>query len=245
MIATSLTTMRTAISRNWNTWLIITIGFVITYYVALLVSMIVRFGNWPNYMTGYNWPGNVWTIIQSTPSYRDMLPIIIEEWALEVGYMNMSFGHGISEWSLNLIPAKMLVIVVLGMIIATMWAMFHERQRACTSKAVAPIVATGAGTSLVALTGATMSWVVCCATPSWIVGLAMLGMGVATANWLEPAGTWVALAGFAFLIAGLLAQARLPLRDIDESATDSKAAFAPSASKTNTPQATLRKAVSG
>ncbi|MEM7747321.1 MAG: hypothetical protein AAF346_03655 [Pseudomonadota bacterium] len=196
--------VRNAIREHLNVWLWITFGFAMLYYSVLMITMIVRFGNWPNYVTGYDWFGNVARIIQSTPSYVDMLPIIRDEWLLEIGYMNMSFGHGISEWSLNLIPAKMLLIIFLGSLIATVWALAQTQRQVCTRSELGVTAAgSSAGATLVALTGATMSWVVCCATPSWIVGLAMMGMGVATANWLEPAGTWVGAAGFAFLAATL------------------------------------------
>jgi len=211
-LADRFTNIKAAVSRNSRFWLLISLGFVVLYYAALMIALIVRFGNWPNYATFYNWPANVWTIIQSTPSVSDMLPIIRDEWLFEAGYMNMSFGNGISEWSLNLIPGKIIVILALGMLIATSWALFHERLRGCSRKSLSSLAATGSGSALVALTAATMSWVVCCATPSWIVGLAMLGMGVATANWLEPAGLWLAIAGFVLLAAGVLAQAGLPLR---------------------------------
>ena len=207
----------TAIRMHWRGWLIITLAFFVLYYVALLLSMVYRFGNWPNYVTGYDWFGNVSVIISSTPSVSDMIPIILEEWLLEVGYMNMSFGNGISEWSLNLIPAKMLVILILGMMIATVWALQRESLRTCKRLNGKALFATGVGSSFVALTGATMTWVVCCATPSWIVGLAMLGMGVATANWLEPFGIWIAILGFVALAFGIYALAREPA-----SATDGK-----------------------
>ncbi len=201
-------TISNAIADHFRGWLVIMISFTVTYYLSLLGAMIYRFGNWPNYVTPYNWPGNVAEIIRATPSYQDMLPIIRDEWLLEVGYMNMSYGHGISEWSLNLIPAKMVLIVLLGMLIATVWALSVEQRRTCVNPRFSPeVAASSAGAGLVALTGATMSWVVCCATPSWIVGLAMLGMGVSTANWLEPAGTWVGAAGFMLLVSGIIWQA--------------------------------------
>lgn len=206
----ALATIRDAIRVNWRGWLLITVSFVIVYYCALLLSMVYRFGHWPNYVTGYNWFGNVATIIVSTPSLSDMVPIIMEEWLLEVGYMNMSFGHGISEWSLNLIPSKMLAILLLGMMISTVWALQTERSRVCQGVDRSALAATGVGSAFVALTGATMSWVVCCATPSWIVGLAMLGMGVATANWLEPLGTWIALAGFSALAFAIYSLSQKP-----------------------------------
>lgn len=192
--------IRDALSNRFWTWLAISVGMVVVYYTALLLSMVFRFGNWPNYATFYNWPGNVVRIIESTPSLSDTISIIREEWLFEVGYMNMSFGHGISEWSLNLIPAKMLIIWALGILLATIWALNLERRRSCArSNTGFSVVAGGLGSGLVALTGATMSWVVCCATPSWIVGLAMLGVGVATANWLEPIGPWLSAAGFVLL----------------------------------------------
>lgn len=204
------TNISNAVSKHWRAVTAITIGFTVIYYLALLMSMVYRFGNWPNYMTGYDWFGNVATIIKSTPSWHDMIPIILDEWLLEIGYMNMSFGHGISEWSLELIPSRMLVIILMAFMIATVWALQKERTRACQKLDAPALAASGLGTGLVALTGATMTWVVCCATPSWIVGLSMLGMSVATANWLQPFGTWIALAGFAALALAILLLARDP-----------------------------------
>lgn len=194
---------------NLGRLLLTALVFTVLYYAALLGSMILRFGNLPNYTTGYDWFGNVYRIIQSTPAVSDMLPIISEEWLLEVGYMNMSFGHGISEWSLNLIPLKMLMTFSLGILIGLSWFLARKRQQFCSRpQTVATAAASGFGATLVALTGATMSWVVCCATPSWIVGLAMLGMGVATANALEPYGIWVGGFGYAVLGAMLFVQAQ-------------------------------------
>ncbi|MFY0609982.1 MAG: hypothetical protein JXQ99_00540 [Hyphomicrobiaceae bacterium] len=202
-------TISNAIGDHLRGWLIITAAFTVIYYLSLLGAMIYRFGNLPNYVTPYNWFGNVAEIIRATPSYQDMLPIVRDEWLLEVGYMNMSYGLGLSEWSLNLIPSKMVLIVLLGAMIATVWALAIQQRRVCENPSLsAGVAASGAGAGLVALTGATMSWVVCCATPSWIVGLAMLGMGVSTANWLEPAGTWVGAAGFVLLTVGIIWQAR-------------------------------------
>lgn len=123
--------------------------------------------------------------------------------------MNMDFGHGISEWSLTLVPPKMAVILLLGALVATIWAL--TRVPACSRGApdtATVVAASGLGTGLVALTGATMTWVVCCASPSWIVGLAMLGVGVATANWLEPIGPWLSLGGFLLLGATVIVLAR-------------------------------------
>jgi hypothetical protein len=189
-----------AIRPRLGRWLLVALGTMAVYYAGLLVALIVRFENWPNYVAGYDWPGNIARIVRSTPSLADTVMIAQGEWLLEIGYMNMSFGKGISVWSLTLVPAKMAAILLLGALLATLWALGAERQYTCGVRADgATIAASGLGASCIALTGATMTWVVCCATPSWIVGLAMLGLGVATANAIEPAGPYIAAAGFALL----------------------------------------------
>ena len=41
----------------------------------------------------------------------------------------------------------------------------------------------------------------CCASPTWAVGLALLGVGVSTAFQLQPFGADITLAGFGLLLA--------------------------------------------
>jgi hypothetical protein len=48
-----------------------------------------------------------------------------------------------------------------------------------------------------------MSWVVCCATPTWVVGLAMLGLGVSTSLSIEPVGFWFNAFGFILMVVAL------------------------------------------
>ena len=185
--------------RFWY-WLTLTLIFLVIYYIILMISLIIRFGHFPNYITPYNWVGNVIEIIRSTPSISDMIPIIFDEWLLEIGYMNYSFGNGIAEWSLNLMPAKMLVVFAMGALITLNIILLQKQSKLCSREHYRSAIATtGVGGILVALTNATMTWVVCCATPSWVVGLAMLGLGVSTSLWLEPLGTWLAVSGFIFL----------------------------------------------
>ncbi|MGH1352007.1 MAG: hypothetical protein ACRBBN_14540 [Methyloligellaceae bacterium] len=174
--------------------------FTVTYYFILLGSLVVRFGHVPNYLTPYNWFGNVWVIIQSTPSITDVLSIIQEEWLLEIGYMNFDYGNGISVWSLNLLPFKMLIVFLVGLLIAINISLLQYQYNSCSRGAFrSSVFVTGAGGFLVAVTNATMTWVVCCATPSWVVGLAMLGLGVSTSLWLEPLGVWLAFSGMFLL----------------------------------------------
>ena len=193
MFAVILEEMR---KRLWF-WVGFALIFMVLYYTMLLGSLVIRFGHFPNYVTPYNWINNVVVIIQSTPSIIDMIPIILEEWLFEIGYMNYSFGNGISEWSLNLIPSKMLIVFSIGALIAINIILLQKQMNACSRGQYRSMLATtGLGGFLVGLTNATMTWVVCCATPSWVVGLAMLGLGVSTSLWLEPLGLWLAIFGF-------------------------------------------------
>ena len=177
------------------------IGFVLTYYAGLLLTMLVRFGNIPNYITFYNWPGNVWTILTSTPSLSDAIEIISEEWLVEIGYMNYEFGKGISEWAMNIVPPKLFLILIAACLIASVVVLLMPpKKRTCPlppkGKAVA---AASGGAAMVGLSSATLSWVVCCATPTWVVSLAMMGMSASLALWLEPVGDLITIAGFSLL----------------------------------------------
>lgn len=210
-----------AVSKRLPLWLAVTIGSGVGYYLFLMGSLIFRFGNLPNYIVPYDWFGNVAEIIRATPSVSDMIPIILDEWALEIGFMNRSFGNGISEWSLFLVPHKVMIVFLLGALVATNIVLLLEQRRTCSKGTTLHASATtGFGAALVALSSATMSWVVCCSTPTWVVGLAMMGLGVSTSLWLEPLGSWVMALGFTSLcltsigLARRLANANRPVASI-------------------------------
>ena len=106
--------------------------------------------------------------------------------------------------------------LVIGALIATVVVLLMPgKDGACAvvSRKTA-IGAAGGGAALVGLSSATLSWVVCCAAPTWVVSLAMLGMGVSLAFWLEPLGNVITLSGFALLVAAVvvLAVRRIPTR---------------------------------
>ena len=198
-----------AIRQSPGWWWWITCGVTVGYYLVLLAGLILKFQRLPNYAKGYDWFSNVHLIIVSTPSIKDTLAIIADEWVLEVGYMNYDFGIGISEWSLFLAPAKIAVVMALGAMLATYVLLMSANRQVCASPMPgASDVATGFGATCVALTSITMSWVVCCATPTWVVGLAIMGLGASTALWLEPLGAWLHYAGFAALFIGVIRAAR-------------------------------------
>ena len=196
------------IRKNFAQWFVISFFFTVTYYIVLMLSLILRFENLPNYVNIFNWVENVKTIIYSTPSLLDTVMIVKDEWVFEIGYMNYDFGSGISEWSLFFAPAKVLGVFFLGALLATNYLLLQKNRRVCTDTcARSSCAASGFGAICVALASITMSWVVCCSTPTWVVGLAMMGLGVSTSLWLEPMGLWVNLLGFSVLLGASFAAA--------------------------------------
>jgi hypothetical protein len=192
------------VRSRFGLWLALTAGFTVGYYALLMGALIVRFGALPNYATAYNWPANVWTIYRSTPSFSDVPPIVAEEYLLEFGYMNYDYGHGISEWALNILPYKVMLVMVLAGLLATSILLLKAKTNCPASTRLKAGTATGLGAGFVAVTSATMSWVVCCATPTWIVGLSMLGLSVSASFWVEPAGPYLTAGGYALLAATVL-----------------------------------------
>jgi hypothetical protein len=175
------------------------LAIVAAFYLAQLLLLMARFVEFPNYVRVYDWPGNVARIIRSTPSLKDTLLIAKDEWLLEVGFMNYDFGSGISEWSLYLAPAEMLAMLAVGGLLVTNLRLFRDNRRCALPTGRGAAVGGGIGASLAALSSVTMSWVVCCSTPTWVVGLAILGLSVGTCQALEPLGVWLNLSGFALL----------------------------------------------
>lgn len=195
-----LTTLLQSLKTHWKAMLWQGLLFALLFQAFMMLALIVRFQALPNYVTFYDWFANVAWIIQSTPSVADMIAIIWEEWLIEIGKMNYDYGTGISEWSLNVVPSRLLVLTVLGALLSLCVALL--RNETCAAKTATSLKATsGIGVLLVALTNATMSWVVCCATPSWVVGLAMLGLGVSTSLALETLGPLLSGLGFGILFA--------------------------------------------
>jgi hypothetical protein len=197
------TILQTTKEHFWKC-IFISIVFTAFYYALLMLSLIVRFQDFPNYINTYDWLGNLKTIVISTPSLKDTLLIMKDEWVMEIGFMNYDYGAGISEWSLFLAPVKMLGVFALGALLTINYFVFKKNTR-CYSplRRRSSSVTAGFGAVFVSLASITMSWVVCCSTPTWVVGLAMMGLGVSTSLWLEPLGLIVSLIGFILLMIAL------------------------------------------
>jgi hypothetical protein len=194
--------VRREIAAHRREWLAVMLAVIVGFQIVQLALLIVRFEKFPNYMRMHDWPANVWRIIRSTPALADTIPIILDEWLVEIGSMNYSFGHGIAEWSFVLMPAKLVLVLGFAILFATNVVLLRAAGQACgLSTRIGTIAATVSGTALAGTATTTITWVVCCAAPSWVVGLAVMGFSTTAALALQPIGGWLVLAGLASLAA--------------------------------------------
>jgi hypothetical protein len=203
-----------ALRRQRVLFLTVTLSFPILFNLLLFAILVGRFGHLPNYVLIEDWIGNVARIVASTGSVSDILSIVMDEWVLEIGYMNYAFGHGVSEWSLLVIPHKLLMVLVVGALIGVNCALVADQEpvgnlwqqsiRSMRSGLVMSV-----GTLFASLSSVTLFWVICHSGPSWVVSLAVLGVDAPTALRLDPLGPALFAAG----VAVLLLSALLAFRD--------------------------------
>jgi hypothetical protein len=210
-------TLRSTVTgvKRWHRLIIgFALGFPVFFYLLLLAIPVIRYGHFPNYVTPYDWFGNVARIIKSTGSVQDMVPIILNEWLLEIGYMDMNYGHGIAEWSLSLVPHKIVLVSLTGALIALNLGLMIDRLEAAGATAQQCLRAGGSGVLatvgalFTGLTNATLFSIACCSTPSWVGSLAILGVETSSAFALEPYGTAGSALGIAMLLGSALWLAR-------------------------------------
>ena len=200
--------IRHAIASRRARWFAISFGFVVLYYTGLLLFTMLRFGEIPNYLVFHDVIGNYRLIFKGTPALSDAVPILMDEAWFEAGYKNPLY-YGIATWSYMLVPPKVLLVFLTGVMLATVAVLAASGKEAACSTSPVPLYATaGIGSALVGLTSATLTWVVCCATPSWVVSLAMLGMSVSLALWLEPAGIILTPLGLLLIVGIIVRQLR-------------------------------------
>lgn len=193
------------IRTRWTILAPISAGLIAAYYAAQIAVLYFRLGHLPNYITVYDYPANVAQIIRSTPAISDMIPIILDEWIIETGYMDYNYGHGIAEWTMGILPAKLLVVAIVSALISINILLWRRARLSCSRLERQSVVGVaGLGALMTGLVNISLSWVVCCGTPNWVVGLALLGLDVNLAFTLEPFGAWVALAGFIILAVSTL-----------------------------------------
>jgi hypothetical protein len=192
--------IRETIRQHRRAWLAMTLGLALLYHLGLVASASVSTGHVPNYIRFYDWPADVLRIIQSTPSIFDMPSIINDEWLIELGAINYHYGHGIAEWSFAIIPSHVLIALLFSALVATNILLLRRSRETCPLvERGAGATATGIGAVFVGTANITMTWVACCSTPSWVVGLSLLGVESSSAFVLLPYGNALTGAGFAVL----------------------------------------------
>jgi hypothetical protein len=194
-----------AIKRHWVLILGFTLLFPIMFYLVLMGLLVLRFGELPNYVTPYDWFGNIGRIIAGTGSISDIIKIAMDEWLLEIGYMNYGYGRGVSEWSLLIIPHKVAIVMAIGGLIGLNFALLADQPPTATFvrqqvRSVRCGLMTSVGALLASLTCITLYWIICHSGPTWVVSLAILGLDLSTTWALEPLGTALSLAGAATLL---------------------------------------------
>ncbi|HLH11263.1 MAG TPA: hypothetical protein VKV77_05210 [Methylovirgula sp.] len=196
------------VRAHWLAWTAMSVGLFLAYYLAQIVILYLRLGHLPNYIALYDYPANIVGIVRSTPAVSDMIPIILNEWLLEIGYMNYEYGHGIAEWTLALLPAKLVLIAISAILVSTNVLLLRRARVSCSfAKRRFGAGATGVGALTFGLANISLSWVVCCAAPNWVVGLTLLGLDSTLSFTLEPLGPWIALAGIALLVGSMFSLA--------------------------------------
>lgn len=184
-------------------------GIPLIFYLSLLALLVITYGHWPNYVTPYNWITNALHIIASTRSVVDIPPIILDEWLLEIGHINYDYGRGIADWSLTIIPHKLVIVALAGALVGLNVALLLEQQTTGTLAQQAAQLSrfgllTSAGALCATITNATVFSVVHCATPSWVGSLAVLGFDSYDVFAIEPFGSIICILGFAALVVSAL-----------------------------------------
>lgn len=181
-------------------WLGLVVGFFAASQLLQLGLLVLRFQEFPNYLTVHDWFGNIVRIVRMTPSIADMVSIGLDEWLIEIGSMNFAYGHGVSEWSFVVVPARAAVMLTIALLLATDVVLLRSVRRTCSlSERLAASFAATSGALMAGLSAMTITWVVCCAAPTWVVGLAVMGVSVATAFELQAIGGWLSLLGIMLL----------------------------------------------
>ncbi len=212
MAAVELNVVRQALRAKWRMLVSISLGFVLLYYLLILAASMLRFAEIPNYLTVHDVLHNYAQVLSGTPSLLDAVPIMFDEPWLEAGYKNPRY-YGVATWSYMILPLKMIPVIVIGLLLGMFAALStYSKNLYCQMPHKSSVTLAGIGSGLVGLTSVTLTWVVCCATPSWVVALSMLGMSASLALWIEPIGKLLTFSGMLVMMWVVVQQARR-LRD--------------------------------
>ncbi len=200
-----MTALIRAIRRHPWAFVVTFLGFLLGYHALMALTVILRFDGLPNYFTHYDVVQNLGLIMEGTGNWSDRLNLFYEEPWLEFGYANPDY-YGIAEWSYMIMPLRLILVSLTALALGLSVALWRDARNRTGNRCLA---VSGGGALMLGLGTASMTWIVCCATPSWVVLLAMLGLGVNLALALEPLGSALVLAGLVLQILVVVYLARL------------------------------------
>ncbi|MEJ2508734.1 MAG: hypothetical protein P8009_04490 [Gammaproteobacteria bacterium] len=194
------------IRREWVLWSALFLAGTVLYYAGLLLVMTFRFDQVPNYAVFYHFIDSYSTIWRSTPSATDALHIMTQEPLFETGFRSPSFG--IAEWTLTIVLPNLIQVMAVSALGATFAVLMRESRRLACRANHADKAALGIGAGIMAMCSASLTWVVCCASPSWYVALTIMGVSLSVAQAIGAYYTPMILLGMGLFIVAIVLQAR-------------------------------------
>ena len=183
-------------------------GFPVVFYGLLLAILMIRYGDLPNYFTLYNWPANIWRIVESTGSLADIVAIAADEWLIETGLMNYDYGNGIADWSMSIVPHKLIILMLTGALIGLNAAAMLDLKGAAAPGQQMLHTAGGLlaafGALGASIPNTTVFSVVHCAIPSWVGSFAVLGIDQYDLFPVQPYGPLICATGLVALATSAL-----------------------------------------
>ena len=197
------------IRAHWLRLLLMSLLMTAGFELLLVLILMVRFWALPNYFEQFDLLGNYQLILQGTPDLRDTLQLLAAEPWLEIGYKDPEY-YGIELWSLMLLPAKMLNIFGVSLLLNISYRLMAvAKQLPCPANARRYAFGiSGVGSAMLYLTNVTVTWVVCCATPTWVVMFTMMGLSSSIALSLQPFGVVLGSIAMVLMLIAILYQAR-------------------------------------
>ncbi len=194
------------IRKQWLLWSTLFVLGTVLYYAGLLVVMGLRFDQVPNYVVFYHFIDSYINIWQSTPSHMDALHIMADEPLFETGFRSPLYG--IAEWTLTIVVLNLVQVMAVSALGATFAVMMRESRRLACPSNRAGKAAVGVGAGIMAICSASLTWVVCCASPSWYVALTIMGVSLSFAQAIGAYYTPIIVVGMSLFIIAIVLQAR-------------------------------------
>ena len=203
-----MTILFRAIRRHPWAFALTFLGFLLGYHALLALMVILRFDGMPNYFSYHDVVKNLGLIMEGTGHWGDRLRLFYQEPWLEFGYANPEY-YGIAEWSFMIMPSRLILVALTALALGLSLVLWLDARNRTASQCLA---VGGGGALMLGLGTASLTWVVCCAYPSWVVLLAMLGMGTNLALSLEPWGAALVITGVVLQLSVVVYLARAASR---------------------------------